>query len=224
MVGHCFLATFRPLIRTVRGRTAAQRYFLPPFIDGSCRREPDFESPFPSITATCRAGKFAPRLQVGDRVAYLTAKGKYAGDQGPGQRLVAVLRVIHRFSSHDEAAGWYARQGCPVPSNCLVDHNPPKPFGLTTWDAPAEVKKRGAVESDFRLAIRLWDRTYRRRVAKWPVFLATVAEFLELIRPPQLREADIVEVFGKVPATRNPPEISCDRLERLVELATGRAG
>ena len=79
MDGRCFLATFRPLIHSPGGRDAARRYGLPPFIDGSCRREPDLESPFPSITATCRAGKFAPRLVVGDRVAYLTVKGQELG-------------------------------------------------------------------------------------------------------------------------------------------------
>jgi hypothetical protein len=222
MRGHCFLATFRPLIRSVGGRTAAQRYCLPPFIDGSCRREPDFESPFPSITALCRGGNFAPRLQVGDRVAYLTVKGKYAGDQAPGWRLVAVLRVSHRFLDHEEAAGWYRRQGCPVPSNCLVDENHPKPFELTNGDPPAEVKQRVVAQLDCRVAIRLWDATYRRRATKWPVFFATTAEFLELVRPPQLREADMVDLFGRVPATLNPPEITCDRLKRLVKLATKR--
>lgn len=223
MARRCFLATFRPLIQTVGGRTAAQHYSLPPFIDGSCRREPDFESRFPSITAICRAGNFAPRLQVGDRVAYLTVKGKYAGDEAPGWRLIAVLRVSHRFSDHDEAAGWYARQGCPIPSNCLVDGNPPKAFELTNGNPPANVKRRVAAESDFRVAIRLWDATYRRRVRECPVFLATKVEFLDLTRPPQLREADLVKVFGKVPATLNPPKITYDQLKRLVELATRRA-
>ncbi len=222
MAGRCFLATFRPLSRTVRGRTAVQHYRLPPFVDGSCRREPDFQSRFPSITAICRAGNFAPRLQCDDRVAYLTVKAKYAGDEVPGWRLVAVLRVIHRFSDHDEAADWYARQGCPIPSNCLVDGNPPKAFELTNGDPPISVKTRTAADSDSRAVIRLWDATYWGRVKEWPVFLATNVEFLDLIHPPQLTEADLAKVFGKVPATQNPPERSCDRLERLVELATGR--
>lgn len=222
MARRCFLATFRPLIQTARGRTAAQRYNLPPFIDGSCRREPDFESRFPSITALCRAGNFAPRLQVGDRVAYLTVKGKYAGDEAPGWRLIAVLCVSHRFSEHDEAAGWYARQSCPIPSNCLVHGNPPKAFELTNGNPPASVKRRVVAESGSRVAVRLWDATYRRRVRKWPVFLATRVEFLDLIRAPQLREADLVKVFGKVPVAQNPPEITHDQLKRLVELATKR--
>lgn len=222
MAKRCFLATFRPLIQTVKGRIAAQRYSLPPFIDGSCRREPDFESRFPSITASCRAGNFAPRLQVGDRVAYLTVKGKYAGDQAPGWRLIAVLRVSHRFSDHDEAAGWYARQGCPIPSNCLVDGNPPKAFELTNQNPPAKVKKRVAADPDSSRAIRLWDATYRRRVREWPNFLATKVEFLDLVHPPQLREADLVKVFGEVPGTLNPPKMTHDQLRHLVELATRR--
>jgi hypothetical protein len=103
-----------------------------------------------------------------------------------------------------------------------VDENHPKPFELTNGDPPAEVKQRVVTQLDYRVAIRLWDATYRRRAAKWPVFFATRAEFLELVRPPQLREVDLVSVFGKVPATLNPPEIPCDRLKRLIELATKR--
>jgi hypothetical protein len=89
MTGRCFLATFHPLIRTSRGRKAVQEYRLPPFIDGSCRREPDFESPFPSITAICRAGNFAPRLRVDDQVVYLTVKAACA----PAARGVSALSV-----------------------------------------------------------------------------------------------------------------------------------
>lgn len=184
--------------------------------------EPDFESRFPSITALCRAGNFAPRLQVGDQVAYLTVKSKDAGDQAPGWRLIAVLRVSRRFSDHDEAAGWYVGQGCPIPSNCLVDGNPPKAFEFTNQNPPAKVKKRVAVESDSSHAIRLWDATYRRRVGEWPDFLATKVESLDLFHPPQLLEADLVKVFGEIPGTLNPPKITRNQLRRLVKLATRR--
>ncbi len=218
----CFLATFRPLIRTAAGRKAAECYGLPPFIDGSCRREPDFESTFPSITATCRAGNFAPRLQVGDRIAYLTAKGKYQADRTPGWRLVAVLNVCQRFSDHKEAAGWYSQRGLPVPSNCFVDGSQPRVFEFTNGDPPPEIKRRVAAESNYRLAIRLWDATYRARITRWPVFLATKAEFLELKHPPQLRDSDLLAVFGRIPSTLNPPEITRGQLDRLIELATSR--
>ena len=221
MTGRCFLATYRPLVKTFSGRQAMRQHALPPFIDGSCRREPDFESPFPSITATCRSGNFAPRLRVGDRIAYMTVKGRYLGDAESGWRLVAVLRIIQRFPSHAEAACWYAGQSQPLPSNCLVDGNPPKAFGFTNGDPPAEVKKRMIVREDFVRVIRLWDTTYRQRVDKWPVFLATKAEFIELYHPPQLHDADLVAIFTRIPGTLNPPEIPCEKLDRLVEFATG---
>src|SRR5271157_5978822 len=112
-----FLATYRPLVKSRAGREAIRQHALLPFIDGSCRREPDFESRFPSIAAICRAGTFAPRLLVGDRIAYLTVKGKYLDAREFGWHLVAVLRVIHRFESHKDAAAWYGRQNQPLPSN-----------------------------------------------------------------------------------------------------------
>jgi len=38
----------------------------------------------------------------------LTVRGKFLGAPETGLRLVAVLRVVQRFPSHDEAASWYA--------------------------------------------------------------------------------------------------------------------
>src|SRR5689334_13753800 len=93
-----YLTTYRPLCGTPFGRDAATRHGLPPFIDGSCRREPDFQSRFPTITALCRAGKFAPRLQVHDHVAYITAGSWH---------LTAILEVIKKLTSHAAAAEWF---------------------------------------------------------------------------------------------------------------------
>jgi hypothetical protein len=219
-VGRCFLATYRPLVRSASGRQAIQQHSLLPFIDGSCRREPDFESRFPSITATCRGGNFAPRLQVGHRVAYLTVRGRYLGDSESGWRLVAVLRVLHRFESHPAAAVWYEERGEPLPSNCFVQGNLPKPLELTNGDPPKEVKKRMGVDDPIRV-IRLWNATYQKRITRWPVFLVTEVEFIELNHPPQLTERQIVRVFGRIPSTLNPPAISRQQLESLVRLATG---
>jgi len=216
--GRCFLATYRPLVRSASGRQAIREHSLSPFIDGSCRREPDFESRFPSITATCRGGNFAPRLQVGDRVVYLTVRGRYGGDIESGWRLVAVLRVVCRFDSHAGAAAWYQQQNQPVPSNCFVEGNSPKPLDFTNGDPPDDVKQRG--ESDPVKIIRLWDATYRQRISKWPVFLASEAELLELSNPPQLSVPQMMRIFGRIPATLNPPEITRNQLENLVSLAT----
>lgn len=219
MPGRCFLATYRPLVMNSKGQHAIRQFDLPPFIDGSCRREPDFESAFPSITATCRAGHFAPRLVEGDRIAYLTVKGKYLDDLVKGQRLVAVLRVVKRFESHDEAADWYKEQNQPPPSNCFVHGNAPKPFERTNGNPPKEVKEQLSSAVDLTRAIRLWDWTYRKRVSKYPVFLATVAEFLDLIHPPQILEAHICAIFGNVPSTLNPPRKSCEQIDQLQQLA-----
>lgn len=151
----------------------------------------------------------------------MTVKNKYAGDQQPGWRLIAILRVCRRFSDHDEAADWYVEQGCLIPSNCLVNGSLPKAFEFTNQNPPAKIKKRIAAKLDSSRVIHFWDATYRRRAREWPDFLATKAELLDLYHPPQLLEADLVKVFGKVPGTFNPPKITYDQLAHLVKVATG---
>lgn len=220
MVGNSFLATYHPLVETVQGRRAAQSHGLPPFIDGSCRREPDFESRFPSISALCRKGKFAPRLHEDDRVAYLTIKYSYQNDYEDGWRLVAILQIIKRFASHEEAAAWYRDRGEPPPSNCLVAGNPPEDFKLTSGKLPSSVRKRLAGRWDDALAVRLWDNSYRQRTAEWPVFLASEKLFLNLHNPPQLRQENFLKIFGRIRVAQNPPRICQNELERLLRFAT----
>ena len=220
--GRCFLMTFRPLAVSPAGRAAARARRLPPFLDGSCRREPDFESTFPSITAICGAGNFASLLRVGDRVAYLTVKGRYPGNVESGWCFVAMLRVIRRFSTHRDAASWYRSKGHSVPGNCFVEGNPPIPLEFTNRRPPPKIRKLVVAEREPARTIRLWDAAYRQRVARWPVFLVTKAEFLELNKPPLMVAADMLEVFGVIPATLKLPEIGCERLARLLALAAGR--
>ena len=88
---------------------------------------------------------------------------------------------------------------------------------------PAEVKARLVGEADSEKAIRLWDAGYRRRVAQYPVVLATQPEFLELHRAPEVHHQDLVSIFGRIPATLNPPAIACHQLDALLHLAAGRA-
>jgi len=219
----CFLATYRPITLNAAGRAAVQESGLPPYIDGSCRREPDLESAFPSVTATCRAGNFAPRLHVDDRVCFITVKGWYAGESDASWRLVAMLRVAYRFASHAEAAAWYAAQGLPLPSNCLVPGNPPKAFELTNRMPPNTVKNRIIGQPNRVRAVRLWNATYRGRVARWPMFLVTIPEYLNITDPPRITRDDFLAVFGKVPSTLTPPEISCDALDHFVTRILGGA-
>jgi len=222
MTDRCFLATFHPLVHNAGGRLAVERFGLPPFIDGSCRREPDLESPCPSITATCRAGGFAPRLHPGDTVAYLTVKGTYGADAFPGWRLVAVLNVEKRFETHDLAAAWYCSKGLALPSNCIVGGNPPKPLELTNGHPPAEIRARFPIASEPERAIRLWDAGYRQRIAKWPVFLVCRATLLDLHAPPQIVESDLLAVFGRIPGTLTPPLITRRQLDDLIQAARHR--
>jgi hypothetical protein len=212
-----YLCSFNPLCRNVAGRVAIARADLPPFIDGSCRREPDFQASSPSISALCRLTKFAPRLWPGDHVIYITKQALYAGSVGWG--LVASLSVVERFESHSEAASWYARKGDAVPSNCLVPGNPPQPYHLTNQRLPKNVAARVGSNPDPLVAVRLWDATYAERARKCGVFLACKADVLELMHPRILRRSDFLGIFGRIPGTQNPPEITVDQYQELMNLA-----
>lgn len=214
-----FLCSFRPLMATARGRAARRDADLPPFIDGSCRREPDLQATVPSITCLCRSTLFAPRLWPADRVVYITNRGTYDGDIG--WRLVAVLIVERRFDSHAQAADWYRAQRLSLPSNCMVADNPPQPFGLTNQRPPAEVAVRLSEEVDPVRAVRLWDAVYARRARNCGVFLACRAEFLNVHDPPILRRSDHLRVFGRVPGTQNPPAITDQQYDKLAEIWMG---
>ncbi len=101
-----YIAKYRPLGSTPEGQRAASRFNLPPYVDGSCRREPDFECEFPSISALCRGELFAPHLREGDEVVYITTKDFY-GKDFRHWRIVARLKVLKRLKSHPDAAAWY---------------------------------------------------------------------------------------------------------------------
>ena len=147
----------------------------------------------------------------------MTVKGKYLGDTEYGWRLVAVLRVIKQFSSHDEAASWYRQQRQALPANCLVDGNPPKRLALTHRNPPKEIKE--IAKGDAVLMVQEWDEEYHKRIAKWPDFRATEAEFMDLRNPPQVSRAHMIEIFDRIPGTQNPPIIKPDEMEQLRLLA-----
>ena len=202
-----YLNSYRPLVSTAHGRRASAQHDIPPFVDGSIRREPDFEHQFPSITCICRAGKFAPRLCVGDFVAYMTLKGRYGNDRGRHRRLTAVLKVIHVAESHQAAANWYGARGLPLPSNCIVPGNRPKPLNQS-------VGKRGCTN---QRGCGVWDQHYQQRVAQHPRFVICEPLWVRLdADAPRIDEAALIPVFGCVPATRNPGSHDLDRLILLL--------
>lgn len=198
-----FLNSFRPLIRYAEGQQAITTYNLPPFIDYSCRREPDFMSVYPSISALCRVEKFAPRLHEGDIAVYITCKGSYLGIKPGHWRLVALLEILKRFELHADAADWYSSQDVALPTNCMVTGNLPMVIGMT---API---------TEFGTDLRRWDLTYQKRARQCGVFLACKPQFLELHNPPIITDEMMHVAFNRIPGTQNPPAISLEEFDRL---------
>jgi hypothetical protein len=118
-------------------------------------------------------------------------------------RLVAALEVVERFETHQAAADWYHARALPLPSNCMIRENPPLGPEHT-----AEPQKD----------LREWDLAYWKRTRRTGVFLACQAHRLELHDPPMVTKSDLVAIFGKVPATRNPPGITETQFNGLVSL------
>src|SRR3954447_26918162 len=96
-----YLVTFHPLTESQAGVRAVKRFALPPYIDASCRREPDLAHDMPAITALCRGRQFAPRLREGDRAIYMTVRGLW--DPSLDEKcwkLVGALHVLTQTPSH----------------------------------------------------------------------------------------------------------------------------
>jgi hypothetical protein len=208
MKSNKYLTSFRPLIANAAGLCVTIKYSLPPFIDGSCRREPDLELEWPSVTALCRGSKFAPKLDVGDELFYITVKHKYHDLKESHYRLVAILRVAERFETHREAAIWYRQHSDRLPYNCMVPGNAPLPYDKTNKSQPD---------------LNMWDKHYWSRASKYPTFLRCEKLFLDIYCPPVIIVSDLKAIFGgKVPGTQNPKMITTTEAEEMQKLATIR--
>ena len=205
-----FLCSYWPLAKTVGGRRAVEAYALPPYANGMSRREPDFEHPAPALTSSSRGRGFVPRLGPGDTVVFTTTKGRWGGrGLGAHWRLVAVLEVERRFETHAQAAAWYSGQRLRPPGNLVVDGNPPLPTPLTLW--------HGRARDD-------WDAVCAARAADCGTVLVCRTHVLDVVDPPPITQDDWLAVFGTVPNTRTPPEISEAQFDRLLALADDRRG
>lgn len=203
----CYVNQFRPLAKTPHGRTAIGQHELPPFIDASCRREPDFASQFPSITALCRRGHFAPRLQPGDVVAYMTADFSFPPGSERTRRLVAVLRVQKSWHAHVHAAEWYLQQHLDLPSNCMVPENNPMPLDMT---------------DRYRPNLKLWDKHYRQTANQFGVFHACEKVFCELHDPPRLTNEQLVHWFDTIPNSRELPPFPPQDFAKMIRWLAGQ--
>jgi hypothetical protein len=193
-----YINTYDPLVASKAGREASREHGLPPFVDGSIRREPDLEHEFPSISCLCRAGKFAPRLCVGDLVAYMTKKGRY---QLPMRhwRLTAILEVRAILQSHAGAATWYRSRGLPLPNNCWVRGNSARPLD------ESHRKFRTASCVGARRTFRMWDAAYRLRSMQFGTFVVCKPLFRDLSwDAPVVEDRHFFAAFGRIPGTHNP--------------------
>lgn len=205
-----YLNTFRPLAINPAGRDAVEKHGLPPFIDGSIRREPDFEHPRPVITCLCRGGQFAPRLRAGDRVAYMTVKRRYERSV-PHWRFVAILKVDQIFDTHRHAAEWYDAEGLPLPNNLMVPGNEANPLSHSHRENDECRPRSGCARG-----CGSWDAGYERRAKKFPCVVGCSPLYIETGWAARvIEEDDLIAVFGEVPGTRNPGRLDLGLLTRL---------
>jgi hypothetical protein len=199
-----YLSSFYPLCCTILGRKAIINFpELKPFIDGSCRREPDFEHDAPSITGLCRPG-FAKKLAVGDIVIYMSNK------MGIGLRkLVAILEVTHKMPDHDAASRWYEIHNLAIPNNLMVDQTQCFPIFQTHQFANTN-------------DVSIWNREYKNRSKRNPV--VAICKYwnniVDVEQPMPLTDDIQNEIFGRIPVTRNPPQLSVLEWTRFQEWLT----
>ena len=144
-------------------------------------------------------GEIRPRLRPGNIVGYVTCKGRWGGLPDRHHRLTAVLEVAAVLPSHEEAAGWYRTHDLPLPSNCMVPKNPPKPLGQS------HAKHSGGGSCGTARLARLWDEEYQRRATLYPVFVICHQLFLDLSwDAPVVEDEDLHRAFGQIPGTQNP--------------------
>ena len=220
-----YLNSFKPLCYNPLGLAAINKYGFPPFIDSSCRREPDFQMALPSVSALCRSSKFAPKLKINDIIVYITVGGIFHPHK-IGHHLVAVLQVINVFQSHTLGSSWYLANFSSLPKNCMIPNNPPLDFDKTGGNFKVKIQlnhfmsmspQRQTLIGQRR--ILNWDSQYLFRSSKWPVFICTKPLFLNLTNPNLITRTDFIRIFGKIPNTQIPKVISQTKLNQLFILS-----
>lgn len=172
----------------------------PPYLDSSCRREPDFEHPFPAITGLCRKGKTASFL-VGERVAYFTV--------GRAHHLTAIFKIEASFSSHEEAnTRWYQPHSLRPPRNVIVHGSEPVPYEVTCgfYKGENKVIVRPGEGRDPVQLVQEWDGLYRKRMSEAQHVHVCRVLFVEVEHPPVLTKDGAARVFPgrRFPGTQNP--------------------
>lgn len=199
-----FLNSFIPLAYNRFGRSAATANNLPLFIDGSCRREPDFQNPLPAITQLCRPKKLVTRLNIGDLVIYITKLGNY-GNPPAHWNFIGVLEVIDFAQNHNHAEAYYLNNQIKVSQNIICNQTIPFPLNMTHGLSgfPHENLSPQRV-------ISLWNNGYISRANNYPKVSITKVwkDTLNLNNPTVITHTMMQNIFGRVPGTQNPPKLT----------------
>lgn len=200
-----YLTSFYPLSSTGFGKNAVRQLGLKPYVDGSCRREPDFEHEQPCITGLCRP-KFAEKLKENDLIIYVTNK------KGIGSRkLIAILQVIKAVKNQEQALSFYREQKMVLPNNLMVRDNPPKPLKETHYSPGKEIKDRFNANDSRNLNI--WDGVYNDRAAKNPEVAICKVIYLNLIHP-----FDFPEIGRRPLVAQTPPILNKEEIESFFSI------
>ncbi len=223
-IGIIKLNSYRPLCSNSLGIIAMHNYHFPPFIDGSCRHEPDFQNTYPSITSLCRKSRFAPHLKKDDIIVYMTVGGKFTPFK-EGHHLVAILQVNKVFKNHIDGFRWYHKRKMSIPSNCMVTNNLPYSFDQTLGNFNSKkLEKRYLLFSPQkqlrygRVRLNHWDNDYWNISKKWTCFVKTTPVYINYIDPPVITRKDFNRIFGNIPNTQTPKKITTKQLFELGEL------
>ncbi len=182
-----YLLSYTPMANSKHGREVAAHNGIPPYVDASCRREPDFELPEPFISGLCRPS-FVAHLELSDTIVYITNKSEIRGEK---RRLVAILQLNQMFPSHEAAASHYSSLGVRVPYSCILERNPPLPIHMTNPKMTKPLAKFKITDS------RVWDRLiYRQRARDCQKCFSCGVIFREVTNPPIVAEGFLAERLG----------------------------
>lgn len=199
-----FLNSFTPLAVNKIGRASATKYNLPLYIDGSCRREPDFENLKPAITQLCRPTKLVTRLSYNDLIIYITKLGSYGTNQAHW-KLISILEVIDIVPDHNSAFSFYTKNKIPVSQNIICNSTSPFPLDYTHG-----INENNKNNTNDNVVIRKWNAAYIYRAKQYPEVAITQVwnNILHLDNPPIINHQMMKSIFGRIPGTQNPPELN----------------
>jgi hypothetical protein len=199
-----FLNSFTPLAFNKMGRGAANKNNLPLYIDGSCRREPDFENPKPAITQLCRPKKLINRLRNGDLIIYITRLGKY-GTNEAHWKLISILEVINILPDHNSTLTFYTKHELPISQNIIC--NKTEPYSL---DYTHGITEHNQPNINHAEVIKKWNLGYMLRARQYPEVAITQIwnNVLYLNNPPIIDHLTMRSIFGRIPSTQTPPRLT----------------